>query len=600
MRKNLSWSYLFAVIGVAGCASGQDQLAWSPFRAEREKAAEREQAPQRSEPVDSVNREIPQAPARYVSSGPPAFGAGQPPAVASQRLDGLMADGIQAIREQRLDAARQSFLEVLRAVPDHPGAHHGLAMVADLKQQWPESEYHYKLALKSRPRDAGLLNDLGYSYLLQGNLHEASRYLNQAVEVSPQHEKAHENLATMALRQGDRAGAEARLRSIYPAAAALQHVARIEQQLSLSSSEPAAQPNTPTQFRPDATFEEIRRLAAQERQAAEDERLQKLRPSPATDSPRMTDPQPLVESRAPGLVPESTAPSRPLAQQQGTAPRWNPPSTPTEVQIRPAAGTNAATGPTGPTQNSQVISSADHSMLPPLAAFEPSPGRAAPPPVSRQPDAAALFSPAPPAQDRLPVNTFAGSHNSPPASQLLPAGQPGPVRALGLYQAPAAAAAGPAAGTVAMHLAGLNAGPGALFPVGQGTQYAPAETDGSARQPLPGLTPPSQTTLSGYSPSPTPTAAFTETPASYGPTGSTLAPAVPSQVSLQSPAGMIPMASPQPAPGGRPPADNLAEYERQLRALESQYQRTLEQMSRHTCATGSVGSAANPGDPRFR
>lgn len=204
--------------------------------------------------------------------------------VASGRVDYLVQDGIHAVQERRLDDARKLFNEVLEISPNHSTAHQGLAMIADLNRQWSESEFHYKAALRSNPRDPGLLNDLGYSYLLQNRYSEAQRYLNQALEINPQHEKAQENLAMLSLRQGDRDAAEKRLGQLYPAGAVRQHLARLEQSIGVtdSASRPTATKPEPaidfaSQKRPaEMTLDEVRQLAERERVIAEQERQRKL------------------------------------------------------------------------------------------------------------------------------------------------------------------------------------------------------------------------------------------------------------------------------------------------------------------------------------
>ncbi|MCH2202711.1 MAG: hypothetical protein MK102_12125 [Fuerstiella sp.] len=119
-----------------------------------------------------------------------------------------------------LSEATSSFREVLRIDPDNADAFHGLATVSDLNEDWELADMNYKRALAARPNDVRLLTDQGYSYLLQNRFHEASRYLNRVLEISPHHEKAHVNLAILDIRRDNRDSALGYLERIYPAAKA--------------------------------------------------------------------------------------------------------------------------------------------------------------------------------------------------------------------------------------------------------------------------------------------------------------------------------------------------------------------------------------------
>ena len=118
--------------------------------------------------------------------------------------------------EAMLSEARHSFREALKINPQRAEAFHGLAIVSDLSRDWELADISYKRALEIRPNDANLLNDQGFSYLLQNRYHEATQYLNRALEVSPGHEKAHVNLAILNIRRGHQEAALVHLENVYP------------------------------------------------------------------------------------------------------------------------------------------------------------------------------------------------------------------------------------------------------------------------------------------------------------------------------------------------------------------------------------------------
>lgn len=200
-------------------------------------------------------------------------------AVAAARIEQLIVDGQRAIQDgssQRLADGRRSFQEALALDSDSAAAHHGMAIVADLERNWPDAERHYKQALRQRPTDPSLLNDLGYSYLLQNRFNEAQSYLNQAIEISPNHEHAQINLALLSLKRNDRDTAYARLSRLYSPAEAQSTLARLEADLAQDSFNDISPANLKN-----ASFEDVRKLAELERQRAQAERARRLTQAPA-------------------------------------------------------------------------------------------------------------------------------------------------------------------------------------------------------------------------------------------------------------------------------------------------------------------------------
>ncbi|MEO2013833.1 MAG: hypothetical protein ABGZ53_05625 [Fuerstiella sp.] len=193
--------------------------------------------------------------------------------VSTGRVEQLIQSGQATLRNGQdplrngqdplqLARARQDFQEALDLDNSNASAHHGVAIIADLEEDWPAAEFHYKQALRQRPQDPGILNDLGYSYLLQNRYYESSQYLNQALQVAPRHEHAHINLALLSLKRGDRVAAETRLSNIYSQEHVNTTLARLEDDLRSENSD-AVRADT-SQPR-NVTFEDTKRLMAEER-----------------------------------------------------------------------------------------------------------------------------------------------------------------------------------------------------------------------------------------------------------------------------------------------------------------------------------------------
>jgi Tfp pilus assembly protein PilF len=69
-----------------------------------------------------------------------------------------------------------------------------LAVLYDRVGEHKQAITEYQRALKARPKDADLLNNLGYCHYCQGNWSEAENYLRQAIAVDDKHQRAWVNL----------------------------------------------------------------------------------------------------------------------------------------------------------------------------------------------------------------------------------------------------------------------------------------------------------------------------------------------------------------------------------------------------------------------
>lgn len=217
------------VYALSGCSSGR----WSLTRQEPPAAVQQEEVeikygnPWGKKKTDDTD-------------GKPSKSQGLPPeleqklAEARQRqqekkkkdeIANMLLAAAEAEQREDLSSARQHYERILQLDPQHPEAHHRLAVVADQQRDTATADRHYAEALKLKPRDADLLGDVGYSYFLRGNLTESERYLKQALEVNPYHHHAIWHLGQIYLRQGKREQALAMIRKIKPEREAQQIVA---------------------------------------------------------------------------------------------------------------------------------------------------------------------------------------------------------------------------------------------------------------------------------------------------------------------------------------------------------------------------------------
>ena len=82
-----------------------------------------------------------------------------------------------------------------------------LAVLYDQAGEFSKSSTEYETLLKAQPKDANLLNDIGYSYYCRGDWANAEAYLTKAVQQDPNHKRAWVNLGLgwLSSRSGTRA-----------------------------------------------------------------------------------------------------------------------------------------------------------------------------------------------------------------------------------------------------------------------------------------------------------------------------------------------------------------------------------------------------------
>lgn len=618
MTSRAHWKFLIAALLTSGCQSTGSMMPWFSSKdpvyssdqlalldSPRPIAAGAELAPSSSAPLTAAKPTQKPSLIQQVSGTMP----GVP--VAAGKVDELVRLGQARIREAgqndpiKLQQARDVLSQALALDGSNTAAHHSLAIVADLQKDWQTAEIHYKQALQARPQDPSLLNDIGYSYLLQNRYHEATQYLNQTLQLAPQHERAHVNLALLSLKSGDRVGAQNRLSAIYSPADTQTTLARLEKdtrEAGGSAMAPVAN-NAPVNGAPMGLPQPFVTPAPYQQSPAG------MRPRQpyATNVPANAQPELPVHVYPPGIElsedqPQLNAPSTQFYS-QNPGPGMNTP----QMQMQPQMPYPQVNGAQAGT--SQYNSNGSH------------------------PQAASSYLPQPNQFGNVPYSTTQPGYGPPvySASQNQVAPQQGLLQQMAPSQQPATYPTNTGPGYPAgmnAPLAGLNAGPGALFPIsadvaqtanygisaGQqnqttpqqamnvpGTRYPagnnvlPAEQQMHQMQMRDSANQPQQSYQPGMYP-----ASSTQYPVpgnQFGAPGvGNPQAAAGSQFSAQAPqalqyVGAAP-ATNTATPSGAS-ARPLAAYEQQLRNLDSQYNRTLQQMDGRGTALG-----ASPGQYR--
>ncbi len=330
---------------LTGCTAGSWKPKWiSRFRPgaeERRTANTDADTDADNEAADRQKQQIADADADADADAEPENADAELAAV--ERHSRLIRDAQTALRADNLEEARRLYRDVLNEAPDHPDAHHGLAMAADLDEDWGDAEYHYKQALRIRPKDAVLLSDIGYSYVLQNRYAEATRYLNQAIELQPGYERAHMNLALLDLRQGNRAAAEQRLvQRLGNSAKTASILDSLERQAFPVTAVAAVPRPDSRQPAADMSLADVQEIARREREIAEQRR------NAAESAPRT--PQPWFPANTPNSrTPVSTVSGHP-------APAYQPPAPPPAFASQPEYRDRAQI----PNSSAQIPAPQDH------------------------------------------------------------------------------------------------------------------------------------------------------------------------------------------------------------------------------------------------
>jgi Flp pilus assembly protein TadD len=99
----------------------------------------------------------------------------------------------------------QAELHLARATEIDPTlwrAWNARGVIADIDHRYEEAVLYYQSGLIGTPNSSLLMNNIGYSYYLAGNLQEATRWFGRAIMTTPDYEPAIKNLGLLYARQG--------------------------------------------------------------------------------------------------------------------------------------------------------------------------------------------------------------------------------------------------------------------------------------------------------------------------------------------------------------------------------------------------------------
>jgi len=141
------------------------------------------------------------------------FKAAEASADPQVRGEALQGHGLALISMERHDAAFPLLQQAVAAAPQNWRAWNALGSLYDRKRDWSSAEAAYSKALDASGQHASVLNNRGYSRMLQGRLADAKADFVAALQKRPDLAEARNNLRLTLALEGDydRAVAGARL-----------------------------------------------------------------------------------------------------------------------------------------------------------------------------------------------------------------------------------------------------------------------------------------------------------------------------------------------------------------------------------------------------
>jgi tetratricopeptide (TPR) repeat protein len=110
--------------------------------------------------------------------------------------------GMAYLGAKRKDQAKQYLKKAVELDPTLWRTNNVLGVLADSEEDYVHAIQHYETALKYNPESAMLLNNLGYSHYLAGNLTTAEQHFRMAIAVTNDYKPAIANIGLIYARRG--------------------------------------------------------------------------------------------------------------------------------------------------------------------------------------------------------------------------------------------------------------------------------------------------------------------------------------------------------------------------------------------------------------
>lgn len=109
----------------------------------------------------------------------------------------------RALYGLRLDGQAKAVFLSLRGTRYDAEAHHGLGLIDARDAELEQAIEHFILAVRARPTNVAMRNDLGFALLRAGRPEDARLQLSTALELEPSNQRARTNLMLLMLIRGE-------------------------------------------------------------------------------------------------------------------------------------------------------------------------------------------------------------------------------------------------------------------------------------------------------------------------------------------------------------------------------------------------------------
>jgi Flp pilus assembly protein TadD len=131
-------------------------------------------------------------------------------ALQPENVEALERLGLLELKRGQRESAKERFVQAEALGRTSWQLLNGLGVLADYAGDYPLAQEYYARALQQNPTDRGLLlNNIGYSHYLEGDLEGALAWFNKALTVDPTIEEALSNKGLALIRMGRSADAYA-------------------------------------------------------------------------------------------------------------------------------------------------------------------------------------------------------------------------------------------------------------------------------------------------------------------------------------------------------------------------------------------------------
>jgi tetratricopeptide (TPR) repeat protein len=145
-----------------------------------------------------------QVASRSGASSPLGWGnqpkGGEKTITPAQEADVQISMGRAAEQQGDLDQAMAAYRAAVERDHRRADAYARMAVLNDKQGKFRESAELYRKALAVQPGDPDIFCDMGYSFYLQRRWAEAEMNLRQSIAINPDHQRAHNNLALLLVR----------------------------------------------------------------------------------------------------------------------------------------------------------------------------------------------------------------------------------------------------------------------------------------------------------------------------------------------------------------------------------------------------------------